>query len=88
VIGAGFQQLCSCGSSNVVRGRGECNCAKYSRYGRLGPPPPCRPVRTAALLLTQYRPKALEEFQLHSDVANNLRKLVRQVSSALATSRF
>lgn len=32
----------------------------------------------ALSLVVQYRPKALEQFELHKDVAQNLQKLVRQ----------
>lgn len=55
---------------------------RFPQWGLSPPPaqwrrcrPPCLPL---CPLAAQYRPKALEQFELHSDVAQNLQKLVRQ----------
>lgn len=52
----------------------------------------CRPRRSPLPACTppapQYRPKALEQFQLHADVADNLRKLVSAGAAGPASRSF
>ena len=44
------------------------------RGGSRRPPPP--PAQSSLRSLPQYRPRSLDKFELHQDVAENLQKLV------------